>query len=169
MARLFFGLALLAQSLWAAPIRAETAVSERTLVAYAGLAPGGAAGHLHRGERFNLQHPGVQTRCMPPQLRHLIAEIGRKLGATPVVTSAFRPGARPREGDRRRGSYHALCRAADILVPGVSPGRVFQIAKALPGRGGVGRYCHAPIVHVDLGSRREWSWSCRGGGRRRSA
>jgi uncharacterized protein YcbK (DUF882 family) len=37
----------------------------------------------------------------------------------------------------------------------------------MPGRGGVGTYCHTNSVHVDVGPERDWNWRCRrrsGGG-----
>ena len=52
------------------------------------------------------------------------------------------------------------CAAADILVPGVGKAEVAQFVRNLPGRGGVGTYCHTNAVHVDVGPERDWNWPC---------
>jgi len=117
------------------------------------------------GKRFVVQTSAVRTGCFPGRLRAMVAQLGRSFGATPVVTSGFRPGRRTSrfENGRRRGSLHAHCMAADVQIPGVAPSRVFAAAKRLPGRGGVGLYCHTRSVHIDVGERREWSQACHAG------
>jgi uncharacterized protein YcbK (DUF882 family) len=52
------------------------------------------------------------------------------------------------------------CAAADIVVEGVSKWELAQFARSLPGRGGVGTYCHTNAVHVDVGPERDWNWRC---------
>jgi uncharacterized protein YcbK (DUF882 family) len=32
----------------------------------------------------------------------------------------------------------------------------------MPGRGGVGTYCHTTSIHVDIGPERDWNWKCKG-------
>lgn len=73
-------------------------------------------------------------------------------------------GCRSLEHNRRIGgarkSYHLQCMAADIRLAGVSDAQVLRFVRDLPGRGGVGTYCHTPMVHVDVGPRRSWHWGC---------
>ncbi|WP_181707289.1 YcbK family protein [Chthonobacter rhizosphaerae] len=114
-------------------------VAERSLVAYV------------------VQTKSVRTNCFTPALRTLLTDLRRKLGNRQItVTSGFRGAQRA-----RRGSYHRRCMAADVQVVGVAPRKVAAVARSIPGIGGVGTYCHTRSVHVDVGPRRDWSWSCR--------
>lgn len=99
---------------------------------------------------FRPQTPKVSTGCFPRRLQSVLADLHRKFGAAPVVTS----GNRPRSGK----SQHSRCKAADIRIPGVSPSRVAAYARTIPGIGGVGTYRHTSIVHVDVGPRRDWRY-----------
>ena len=53
------------------------------------------------------------------------------------------------------------CAAADVQLPGVSKWELAKYVRAMPGRGGVGTYCHQSI-HIDVGPERDWNWKCRG-------
>lgn len=53
------------------------------------------------------------------------------------------------------------CAAADIQIQGVSKWELANYVRAMPGRGGVGTYCHTDSVHVDVGPERDWNWRCR--------
>jgi uncharacterized protein YcbK (DUF882 family) len=53
------------------------------------------------------------------------------------------------------------CAAADIQVEGVGKWELARYLRAMPGRGGVGTYCHTDSVHVDVGPERDWNWRCR--------
>ncbi|WP_075218204.1 YcbK family protein [Mongoliimonas terrestris] len=125
------------------PRNTQTAVADKTLVAYI------------------VQTKTVNTSCFTPGLQRLLGELKRKLGNRQLmVTSGFRGPQRA-----RRGSYHRRCMAADVQVAGISPRQVAAAARSIKGIGGVGTYCHTRSVHVDVGPRRDWRWSC--GKRRR--
>ncbi len=78
----------------------------------------------------------------------LIRDASSHFGADAVITSGYRPG---------RHSYHGRCMAADVQVPGVSPGALARWFRAQPGVGGVGTYGHTRSVHVDVAPR-QYSW-----------
>ena len=90
----------------------------------------------------------------------LIGEIETHFG----VKAQIRSGCRTAEHNRAVGgaahSFHLSCRAADIALPGVSTPELRDYALSLPDRGGIGTYCSTPIVHVDVGPRRQWHWGC---------
>jgi Peptidase M15 len=77
-----------------------------------------------------------------------------------VIVSGCRSRAHNRRIGGARESYHLRCMAADFRVPGVGLGTVYRYAASLPGRGGIGTYCGAPFIHIDVGPRREWHWGC---------
>jgi len=104
----------------------------------------------------------VDVACLKPELVTILADIEAHFGAKPVITSGFR--APRRKG--RRASLHTRCEAADIQVPGVQPKALLAYLREHPTAGGIGTYCHTRSVHVDVGSRREWSWGCGRRGRR---
>lgn len=95
-----------------------------------------------------------------PRLKSMLHTLSRRFGATVVVTSGCRSKHHNRRAGGRRGSYHLRCMAADIRISGVLPSRIVRAARTLPGRGGVGTYCHTSVVHIDVGPRREWHHSC---------
>jgi Peptidase M15 len=77
-----------------------------------------------------------------------------------VIISGCRSLVHNRRIGGARESYHLRCMAADFRVPGVGLGKVYRYAASLPGRGGVGTYCHESFMHIDIGPRREWHWGC---------
>lgn len=83
--------------------------------------------------------------------------LGRNGHEMPIqINSAYRTMATNRtiEG-AARNSQHILGRAADIVVPGVSPVKLAGMA-SLFGRGGTGFYVGREFVHVDTGAERIW-------------
>ena len=107
------------------------------------------------------QRESVDVSCFKPKLVQTIKAIERHFGKRVVVTSGYRS---PEHNRRVRGaprSQHMNCAAADILLEGVSKWEVARFARSLPGRGGVGTYCHTNAVHVDIGPERDWNWRCR--------
>lgn len=78
-----------------------------------------------------------------------------------VVTSGYRNEDRNRQARGAKNSLHMYCAAADIQVPGVTKWDLATYVRSLPGRGGVGTYCHTDSVHVDVGPERDWNWRCR--------
>ena len=96
------------------------------------------------------------------RLNGMLYTISNHFGAAVTVVSGCRSYAHNRRIGGARESWHLRCMAADFRVKGVSPGSVYQYAKSLRGRGGVGSYCHDSFIHLDVGDRREWHWGCHG-------
>ena len=115
-----------------------------------------------------LQREGVEVRCFPPQLVRLLKQVERRFGRTPIVTSGYRSKRHNRMIRGARNSMHIRCMAADIQVKGVSKRNLARYLRSLPGRGGVGTYCHTKSVHIDVGRKRDWNRRCRRTRKRRS-
>lgn len=107
------------------------------------------------------QHDKVDTACLKPELLRLLAAVRHHYGQDIVITSGFRSVSYNRRVGGVSGSRHIRCEAADIQVPGVSKWELARFLRALPGRGGVGTYCHMKSVHIDIGRKRDWNWSCK--------
>jgi len=108
-----------------------------------------------------LQREDVNVSCFKPQLVRLLKVIERKYGKRILVTSGYRSPAHNRRVNGAPKSMHMACAAADIQVEGVSKWELANFVRSLPGRGGVGTYCHTKSVHVDVGPERDWNWRCR--------
>ena len=108
-----------------------------------------------------LQREDVNVSCFKPQLVRLLKVIERKYGKRIMVTSGYRSPAHNRRVNGAPKSMHMACAAADIQVEGVSKWELASFVRSLPGRGGVGTYCHTKSVHVDVGPERDWNWRCR--------
>jgi len=108
---------------------------------------------------------GVDTSCFPEKLRTILSRVHEKFGTKPSVNSGFRTVSYNRHVGGVRGSYHIKCEAADIQVEGVSNWTLAKFLRAMPDVGGVGLYGCKNIVHVDVGPRRDWYYSCRRRGR----
>jgi uncharacterized protein YcbK (DUF882 family) len=123
-----------------------------------------------RARPSSLAAPGLPVMPQPdylqnwgrldPRLVALLGDIEAHFGGKAVISS----GCRSEEHNRAVGgaphSFHLTCMAADIVIPGVAPAAIRDYALAMPQRGGVGTYCSTPIVHVDVGPRRQWHWGC---------
>ncbi|MEM0898662.1 MAG: D-Ala-D-Ala carboxypeptidase family metallohydrolase [Pseudomonadota bacterium] len=107
------------------------------------------------------QHAGVDVKCLKPALLKLLKRVENKYGEKVIVTSGYRSPARNRRARGARNSLHMYCAAADIQVKGVSKWKLASYLRSLPGRGGVGTYCHTKSVHIDIGPRRDWNARCR--------
>lgn len=113
------------------------------------------------------QNETVDVACLKPSLVRVLKTIEGHYGRKMVVTSGYRDPARNRRANGAKNSLHMYCAAADIQVPGVSKWDLANYIRTMPGRGGVGTYCHTDSVHVDVGPERDWNWRCRrrsGGG-----
>ncbi|MDD9910288.1 MAG: D-Ala-D-Ala carboxypeptidase family metallohydrolase [Ahrensia sp.] len=115
----------------------------------ANLATRGAHGLL-------LQRPDVQVGCFPRSLLAILTRVERRFKRKPLITSGYRSPRRNRLVRGARRSTHMRCMAADIQVKGVSKWQLAKYLRSLPGRGGVGTYCHTNSVHIDVGSKRAW-------------
>ena len=97
-------------------------------------------------------HPRLKAK-----LHRLHVAFGRPVRVTP------HGGCRARGNRRAPKSWHRRavgCKAADIVIPGVSRRTIL----AWWGRnigGGRGFYCGRRFVHVDIGPARTWTWYCK--------
>ncbi|MBZ9760340.1 YcbK family protein [Mesorhizobium sp. CA8] len=113
------------------------------------------------------QNESVDVACLKPSLVRVLKTIEGHFGRKMVVTSGYRDPSRNRRANGAKNSLHMYCAAADIQVPGVSKWELANYVRSMPGRGGVGTYCHTESVHIDVGPERDWNWRCRrrsGGG-----
>lgn len=104
-----------------------------------------------------LQTEKVNTGCFKPELLAVLKTVEQHYGKPVIVTS----GVRPVKSRRAKQSLHTRCEAADIQIAGVSRWELAQYLRTMPGRGGVGTYCHTESVHIDIGPERDWNWRCR--------
>ncbi|MCA1406939.1 DUF882 domain-containing protein [Ensifer sp. IC3342] len=104
-----------------------------------------------------LQTERVETGCFKPELLDMLKTVERHYGQKVMVTS----GLRAIKVNRKRQSRHTRCEAADIQVKGVNKWELANFLRSIPGRGGVGTYCHTESVHIDIGPQRDWNWRCR--------
>ncbi|MCA1440213.1 DUF882 domain-containing protein [Ensifer sp. IC4062] len=104
-----------------------------------------------------LQTERVETGCFKPELLEMLKTVERHYGQKVMVTS----GLRAIKVNRKRQSLHTRCEAADIQVKGVNKWELASFLRSIPGRGGVGTYCHTESVHIDIGPERDWNWRCR--------
>lgn len=110
----------------------------------------------------------VEVRCLRPQLVSMLKSVEDHYKRPVIVTSGFRDVRHNRRAGGVRHSLHTLCAAADIQVQGVSKWALADYLRSIPGRGGVGTYCHTDSVHIDVGGERDWNWRCRRKKTRRS-
>ncbi len=108
-----------------------------------------------------LQTEKVETGCFQPELLQLLKVVETHYGRKVMVTSGLRDLKHNIRAGGRRYSLHTTCQAADIQVPGVSKWDLAEYLRTIPGRGGVGTYCHTESVHIDTGDVRDWNWRCR--------
>jgi hypothetical protein len=105
------------------------------------------------GIPYVLQTQTVDTACLKPELLEILRTIENHYGRKVVITSGYRSRG-------REGSLHRTCRAADIIVPGISSQALATYARTIPSVGGVGTYCHESMIHVDIGTPRDWKYGC---------
>lgn len=103
----------------------------------------------------------VDVSCLKPSLVRVLKTVEQHYGKKIVVTSGYRSPAHNRRARGAKNSLHMYCAAADVQVPGISKWELAKFVRALPGRGGVGTYCHTESVHIDVGPERDWNWRCR--------
>lgn len=103
----------------------------------------------------------VDVNCLQPALVRKLNQIERHFGRRVIVTSGYRSPPQNRRARGASNSLHMYCAAADIQIDGVSKGQLAEFVRNMPGRGGVGTYCHTESVHVDIGPERDWNWRCR--------
>ena len=104
-----------------------------------------------------LQTEKVKTGCFKPELLEVLKTVEQHYGKPIIVTS----GLRDIKVNRAKQSLHTRCEAADIQIAGVTKWELADYLRSMPGRGGVGTYCHTESVHIDIGPERDWNWRCR--------
>lgn len=109
------------------------------------------------------QHSGVDVACLKPSLVRVLKRVEREFGKPVVITSGYRSPSRNSNARGAKNSLHIYCAAADIQIEGVSKWDLASYLRSMPGRGGVGTYCHTKSVHIDIGPKRDWNWRCRRG------
>lgn len=107
------------------------------------------------------QTDSVDVACLKPSLVRVLKTVERHYGSKVVVTSGYRNPTRNRRARGARNSLHMYCAAADVQVAGVGKWELAEFLRSMPGRGGVGTYCHTNSVHIDVGPERDWNWRCR--------
>ncbi|MGN6535573.1 MAG: YcbK family protein, partial [Mesorhizobium sp.] len=107
------------------------------------------------------QTESVDVACLKPSLVRVLKTIEGHYGRKMIVTSGYRDPNRNRRARGAKNSLHMYCAAADIQIPGVSKWDLANYVRSMPGRGGVGTYCHTESVHIDVGPERDWNWRCR--------
>ena len=122
-----------------------------SLGAFSRLAPNG----------LSVARDDVQTSCFPADLVAQLRAVENRFGAKAVITSGYRSPSHNARVKGAQRSQHMGCKAADLIVPGADPLKVAAFVRALPGRGGVGTYCHTQAIHIDVGPKRDWNWRCR--------
>ena len=135
----------------------DAPVRVASVTGLARLAPNGLA----------VQTASVDVACLKPQLVRVLKTVERHYGQKVVVTSGYRSPKRNRRARGAKNSLHMYCAAADIQVSGVSKWDLAKFLRTMPGRGGVGTYCHTKSVHIDIGPERDWNWRCRRSSRKR--
>lgn len=110
---------------------------------------------------LRVQREDVETACFPSQLVSLLRSVERRFGKKVIVTSGYRSPTHNRRVNGATRSQHMGCKAADIVIPDADRFAVAEYVRSLPGRGGVGTYCHSAAIHVDVGPKRDWNWRCR--------
>jgi uncharacterized protein YcbK (DUF882 family) len=107
------------------------------------------------------QNESVDVACLKPSLVRVLKAVEGRYGKKLVVTSGYRNLDRNRRARGAKNSLHMYCAAADIQVQGISKWELAAYLRTMPGRGGVGTYCHTDSVHIDVGPERDWNWRCR--------
>lgn len=107
------------------------------------------------------QSSSVDVACLKPSLVRMLKGVEQHFGKKMIITSGYRDPERNRAVRGARNSMHMYCAAADVQLPGVDKHRLAAYVRALPGRGGVGTYCHTNSIHIDIGPERDWNWRCR--------
>jgi uncharacterized protein YcbK (DUF882 family) len=107
------------------------------------------------------QTDSVDVACLKPSLVRVLKTVEQHYGRKVIVTSGYRSPSHNRRARGAKNSLHMYCAAADIQIAGVGKWELASYFRTMPGRGGVGTYCHTESVHIDVGPERDWNWRCR--------
>ncbi len=117
-------------------------------------------GRQIRGIKITPTSASWKVKGLKPKLVKLLVQVQLHYGRPLHIISGCRSKKHNRRVGGARRSQHLYCKAADFQIPGVSKHKLAAYLKRLPGRGGVGLYCRSSYVHLDIGPRRQWYWSC---------
>lgn len=106
------------------------------------------------------QTESVDTACLKPSLVRALKAVEQHYGRKMMITSGYRSPERNRRARGAKNSLHMYCAAVDVQIKGVSKWELASYVRSMPGRGGVGTYCHTDSVHIDVGPERDWNWRC---------
>ena len=107
------------------------------------------------------QTESVDVACLKPALVRVLKKVEQHYGRDVIITSGYRSPTRNKKASGSSNSLHMYCSAADIQIQGVTKTQLAEYLRSMPGRGGVGTYCHTASVHIDIGPQRDWNWRCR--------
>jgi hypothetical protein len=131
---------------------------------YAHYVPGLPRDVVQAANGLLLAHSAISVSCFKPTLLNMIRDAERHFSRRAVVTSGYRSPSHNRSVRGALHSQHLYCNAVDLYMPGITRDELARYFYSHPSRGGLGLYCHTKSLHVDIGRRREWRWSCRGRG-----
>lgn len=96
-------------------------------------------------------HCGCGSDYIDMKLVDALEDLRTKPGITEIIV---RSGVRCEEYNKHIGgaehSQHMLGKAADILVPGLSPMEIYNLAVTVSGLHGFGVAQHQGFIHVDI-------------------
>ena len=96
---------------------------------------------------------GSDPVLVHPELVKVLQDIRTHFGRPITINSAFRTPDYNKKVGGERQSQHLYGRAADIVIPGVSPKKVAEYAeKLMPNKGGIGIY--PTFTHIDVRSKK---------------
>jgi hypothetical protein len=95
----------------------------------------------------------VPTKCLPGELREVIADLAGKFGAISIQSTHRTSGHNWRAGGARH-SLHLSCRAIDFRIHTRTRG-VMAYLRSRPDVGGLKVYRNG-LIHIDNGERRSW-------------
>ena len=110
-------------------------------------------GHREAIEYFKVREfackSGDDLVRISPALLDILHSIRHHFGVPVIITSGYRTPEHNKKVGGAKKSTHMVGIAADIVVKGVSPGKVAQYAELLmPEYGGIGEY--RTFVHIDV-------------------
>lgn len=109
-------------------------------------------GEKNLSEHFKVKefacHNGSDAILISDKLVELLEKIRTYFGKPVTINSAYRPADYNASIGGAKASQHVLGTAADIVVQGVSPSRVYTYCDKINPNGGVGKYVN--FTHVDV-------------------
>ena len=108
------------------------------------------------------QTENVDVACLKPSLVRVLKTVEQHYGKQDGGDVGLsQPGAQPPCPRRQELAAHVSARPPTSRCRASASGNWRPIVRTMPGRGGVGTYCHTESVHIDVGPERDWNWRCR--------